>query len=72
MSILAQSYYGQAVLTEDIGVITAKISGTKVTVTAISLNDSSVKISVKARKFGMPKISVSQNVFVKIMSYLNE
>ena len=54
------------------GVMIAKVSGAKVTVTIIPISKSSVKISIKARKAFLPKINVAQDVFVKIMSRLKE
>jgi len=55
---------------EDAGIIAAKISGAKVNITIAALNDSSVKLTVKARKAYLPKISLAQDIFVKIMSSL--
>ena len=57
---------------ENGGILIAKISGAVVTVTITTLNDSTVGLSVKARKAYLPKISIAQDVFVKIMSHLNE
>ena len=54
------------------GIITAKINGANVTVVISEISSSSVKISVKARKHYLPKISLAQDVFVKIMSRVNE
>ena len=54
------------------GVIKARISGAGVTVMVLKMSSSSVKISVKARKHYLPKISLAQDVFVKIMSRVNE
>ena len=54
------------------GIIIAKVNGAKVTITITPLSKSTVKLSVKARKSLLPKISVAQDVFVKIMSHANE
>ncbi|MBI5149761.1 MAG: hypothetical protein HZA28_03215 [Candidatus Omnitrophica bacterium] len=54
------------------GVIQASVNGAKVTVVMTQMSSSSVKLSVKARKHYLPKISLSQDVFVKIMSRVNE
>ena len=54
------------------GVINARISGARVTVMIMEMSSSSVKVSVKARKFYLPKSSLAQDVFVKIMSRVNE
>ncbi|HBG62139.1 MAG: hypothetical protein A2Y03_08755 [Omnitrophica WOR_2 bacterium GWF2_38_59] len=57
---------------ENNGLLIAKISGSEVTIKIVKLNESNIKVSVKARKAYLPKISVAQDVFVKIMSHLNE
>ena len=57
---------------EEGGVIVAKISGARVTITITSLSQSAVKLNVKARKIFLPKSDLAQDVFVKIMSHLNE
>lgn len=57
---------------ENSGFLVAKISGAEVTIKILKLNESNVKVSVKARKAYLPKISVAQDVFVKLMSHLNE
>jgi len=57
---------------EDGGLIVATIAGAKVEVLVSTLTESAVRIRVKARKNYLPKISLAQDVFVKIMSYLNE
>ncbi len=54
------------------GIMIAKVSGTKVTITITPLNQSTVKLSVKARKSYLPKSQVAQDIFVKIMSQVNE
>ena len=53
-------------------ILLARVNGTKVTVTVLSLSEHSVKLSVKARKAFLPKIKVAQDVYVKIMSNLKE
>jgi hypothetical protein len=57
---------------EDAGLIVAKISGSKVTVKITPITDSALKLSVRARKMNLPRIGLAQDVFVKIMSQLNE
>ncbi len=54
------------------GIIIAKINGAKVTITIMPLNLSNVRFTVKARKAFLPKISIAQDVFVKVMSQVNE
>ena len=57
---------------QESGVLIAHISGAKVTITLMPMGKSSVKLTVKARKAFLPKITVAQDVFVKIMSRLSE
>ena len=54
------------------GMILASISGAKITVTIVSLGVTTAKVTVKARKAYLPRISLAQDVFVKIMSRVNE
>jgi hypothetical protein len=54
------------------GVMIAKVNNAKVTITIVPLSSSAVKLSVKARKSFLPKISIAQDVFVKVMSQVNE
>ncbi len=54
------------------GMLLANISGARLTVTVISLNQTTTKVTVKARKAYLPRISLAQDVFVKIMTRLNE
>ena len=49
----------------------AKISGARVTVTVMRMSSSAVKLSVKSRKLWMPRIKTSQEVYIKIVNYLN-
>ncbi len=53
-------------------VIKAKINGARVTITITSINDSTTKVTVKSRKVFLPKVSLAQDVFVKIMSRLKQ
>ena len=53
------------------GMIISRVSGAKVTVSIYSLTDKTVRLTVKARKTFVPKISISQEVFVKIINQLN-
>ena len=54
------------------GTLIARVNNAKVTVTVMPINESTVKLSVKARKHFFPKITVAQDVFVKIMNYLQD
>lgn len=55
---------------EDGGILLAKINGAKVTISIMPISDTTLKLNVKARKRHFPKISVAQDVFVKIMKQL--
>jgi len=57
---------------EDAGIVVAKIHGATVTITVTPLSQTAVKLNVKARKAVLPKIGIAQDVFVKIMSHLEE
>ena len=57
---------------EEGGIIMARVNGAKVTVTISSITQSSTKVTVKARKAFLPKITIAQDVFVKIMTHLSE
>ncbi len=50
------------------GVLVAEINAARVTVTMVSLNSNTTKISVKSRKSFMPKIELSQDVYIKIVN----
>ena len=54
------------------GIILASIHGAKITITIVSLSVSTTKLTVKARKSFLPRISLAQDVFVKIMSRVEE
>ncbi len=54
------------------GMILGKVNGAKVTATIVSLSPTTTKVTVKARKAYLPRISLAQDVFVKIMSRLEE
>jgi len=54
------------------GIIIASVHGANITISMMALSDSSTKVTVKARKAFLPRISLAQDVFVKIMSRLNE
>jgi len=54
------------------GMILASIHGADITITITALSPSTTKMSVKARKSFLPRISLAQDVFVKIMSRVNE
>ncbi len=55
---------------EDGGVLLAKINGAKVTISITPISQTTVKLSVKARRHHFPRISVAQDIFVKIMGQL--
>jgi len=57
---------------EEAGIIQAKINKANVTVTVVSINETTTKVTVKARKAYMPRISTAQDVYVKVMSFVNE
>jgi hypothetical protein len=50
----------------------ATVNKAKVTITVTSLSQTSAKLTVKARKANLPKISLAQDIFIKIMSRVNE
>ena len=54
------------------GMILGSVSGAKVTITIASLSADTTKVTVKARKAYLPRISLAQDIFVKIMSRLGE
>ncbi len=57
---------------ESAGILNARINGAKVTITVLPMSSSAVKVIVKARKSFFPKISVAQDVYIKVMTRLNE
>lgn len=57
---------------EESGFLMAKISGAQVSIQIVTLSPSTVKLNVKARKNYLPKIALAQDIFVKVMSHLNE
>ena len=57
---------------EDSGIILAKVQGAKVTATIQPVGTASVKITIKARKAFFPKIRIAQDIYIKIMSNLQE
>jgi len=57
---------------EEGGMILATVSGAKITITVISLSPSMTKVTVKARKAYLPRISLAQDVFVKIMNRVED
>lgn len=57
---------------KEAGILIGKVNGCKVTVTITTINQKNVKVSVKARKAFFPKINVAQDVFVKIMTNVEE
>jgi hypothetical protein len=56
---------------KDAATINAKVNGADVTIMITPVGQSTVKLSVKARKYYLPKISLAQDIFVKIMNYLD-
>lgn len=57
---------------DDAGMLLAKVQGNKVTVTVTPMSTKTIKLSVKARKAFLPKITVAQDVYIKIVSHLEE
>ncbi len=57
---------------KDGGLMTAKISGAAVTITIMPVNETTTRFRVKARRHHLPKISVAQDVYLKVLSYLRE
>lgn len=57
---------------ERAGEIIANINGSRVTITLVTLNASSTKMSIKARKSFMPKIDLAQDVYTKIMKQMDQ
>jgi len=53
-------------------IILAVINGAKVTITITPIGVESAKLSVKARKAFIPKMTIAQDVFVKIMTHVEE
>lgn len=56
----------------DGGVILAKINTADVTISMVPISETTVKLMVKARKLYLPRINLAQDIYVKIMNYLNE
>ena len=54
------------------GMIISNIQGTSVTITVLRMSDAAVKLTVKSRKAFLPKIKVSQDVYMKIEKYIYE
>lgn len=50
------------------GVMVAEISAARVTITFTSINATTTKLNVKARKAFMPKIDLAQDVYIKIVN----
>jgi hypothetical protein len=57
---------------KEAGILIGRINGCKVTITLTTINQKNVKVSVKARKAFFPKINVAQDVFVKVMTNVEE
>ncbi|MBF0330447.1 MAG: hypothetical protein HQL17_00800 [Candidatus Omnitrophica bacterium] len=53
------------------GVLIANINAARVTITLISINSTTTKLTVKARKAFMPKIDLAQDVYGKIVNGIN-
>ncbi|MCK5344316.1 MAG: hypothetical protein KAR20_12970 [Candidatus Heimdallarchaeota archaeon] len=52
------------------GVIIVNIQGNKITITISRMSTDSLRMSVKGRKAFLPKVRLAQDVYVKIMNYL--
>ena len=57
---------------KDAGLLKAKVGRTNVTIHVVPITSSATKVSVKARKTFLPKISLAQEIYVKIMSQVSE
>ena len=57
---------------EDAGIIICEIATTKVTISITRLSEGTTRLRVKARKHHLPKIQMAQDIYVKIMSRVNE
>jgi hypothetical protein len=54
------------------GILLADVNRAKVVVTITTLSPTTTKVAVKARKAYLPKISLAQDIFAKIMTRLGE
>lgn len=54
------------------GQLISKIQGSRVTITVMRMSQNTTKLTVKARKAFLPKIKISQDVYMKVIQYLNE
>jgi len=54
------------------GIVIAKIDGAKTTITALRTTSDSVRLTVKARKAFLPKVRVAQDIYIKIIDYLDQ
>ena len=52
------------------GRLQADVDGATVTVTVTPVSEKTVKLQVKARKFLMPKLSIAQDVYNRILDHL--
>lgn len=57
---------------EDLGIMTAKVHGSKVTVTIFETEDNKTRLTVKARRWTLPRIRLAQDIFMKIMENLDQ
>ena len=56
---------------EELGEISALIHGARVHINIYQFSADTVQVRVKARKTFFPRISIAQEVFIKIMKYLD-
>lgn len=54
------------------GIIEARVSGAKATVTISSTQKNTVRVTIKVRKGPFPAIAIAQDIYIKIMAHLNE
>ena len=54
------------------GIILASVHSAKITIMIVTISETATRLTVKARKAYLPRISLAQDVFVKIMSRVNE
>ncbi|GEM_PF-289781 len=65
-------YTGKKTLKEGESIILAVVNGAKVTIMIVPTGANSAQLSIKARKAFIPKMTVAQDIFVKIMTHINE
>ena len=54
------------------GILIARVNGAKVTMTITAISQSAVKLNIKARKGVFPKIKLSQDIYTKVVTKVNQ